>query len=113
MRVEKILLRDFRCYEEAEVNFDPSVNIICGENAAGKTNLLESVYYFSAMKPLRAVRERETVRYGAEVAYFAEYIQNGCDGSQNDPVSAARTIKLAETLRESADRNGEIVEFTI
>ena len=44
MRVEKILLRDFRCYEEAEVTFDPSVNIICGENAAGKTNLLASVY---------------------------------------------------------------------
>ena len=77
MRVEKILLRDFRCYEEAEVNFDPSVNIICGENAAGKTNLLESVYYFSAMKPLRAVRERETVRYGAEVAYLEAAVNSG------------------------------------
>ena len=77
MRVEKILLRDFRCYEEAEVNFDPSVNIICGENAAGKTNLLESVYYFSAMKPLRAVRERETVRYGAEVVYLEATVNSG------------------------------------
>ncbi len=51
--------------------------------------------------------------YGAEVAYFAEYIKNGGDCSKNDPVSAARSIKLAEALRESADKNGEIVEFTI
>ena len=51
--------------------------------------------------------------YGAEVAYFAEYIKNGGDCSKNDPVSAARSIKLAEILRDSADKNGEILDFII
>lgn len=49
--------------------------------------------------------------YGAEVAYFADYIKNGRDCSKNDPVSAAKTIKLAETLRESADKGGAIIDF--
>ena len=51
--------------------------------------------------------------YGAEVAYFAEYIKGNVDCSKNDPESAAKSIRLAETLRDSADKGGEIVPFEV
>lgn len=51
--------------------------------------------------------------YGAEVAYFADVIMNGKENTKNNPESAALSIKLAETLRKSADLGGEIVPFEV
>ena len=68
MVVESLRLADFRCYGEAEAEFAPGVNVISGPNAAGKTNLLESVYYFSSLRPIRSLREKEMVRTGAAAA---------------------------------------------
>ena len=44
MYIEKLSLKKFRNYDSAELNFYPHVNIIIGENAQGKTNLVESMY---------------------------------------------------------------------
>ena len=43
MRIERIALSGFRNYDEETVQFGPDVNVICGPNAQGKTNLLEAV----------------------------------------------------------------------
>ena len=53
MRLEKLYLRNFRNYEEAVCRFVPGVNLIVGDNAQGKTNLLEAVTYLSAGKSFR------------------------------------------------------------
>ena len=45
MQCRRIRLRDFRNVEEAEVHFSPGVNLLHGDNAQGKTNLLEALYY--------------------------------------------------------------------
>ena len=47
MKLQSLQLYDFRNYETASVKFHPGVNLIVGENAQGKTNLLESVFYLS------------------------------------------------------------------
>ena len=68
MILERLALTDFRNYESASVSFVPGVNIICGENAAGKTNLLEAAFYFAAGKSFRGCKDRELIRFGREAA---------------------------------------------
>ena len=43
MRVDRLWLTDFRCYEAATLRFPPGVTVICGANAQGNTSLLEAV----------------------------------------------------------------------
>ena len=64
MRVEKIALSGFRNYEFETAEFDPGTNIISGQNAQGKTNLLESVYMLSCGRSFRTRFDRELVGFG-------------------------------------------------
>lgn len=66
MNLENISLRSFRNYQDAAIEFDPGVNLIVGDNAQGKTNLLEGIAYLGSGKSFRAQRTAELVRFGAE-----------------------------------------------
>ncbi len=68
MRLEEIKLRDFRNYEALSLSFEPGVNLIVGDNAQGKTNLLEAIAYLGSGKSFRAQRVSEMVRFGADFA---------------------------------------------
>ena len=68
MNLLDLKLRDFRNYEELELDFDPGVNLIVGKNAQGKTNLLEAIAYLGSGKSFRAQRTAEMVRFGTEFA---------------------------------------------
>ena len=68
MRVNELTLRDFRNYREQTVSFDPRCNVIFGENAEGKTNLLEAVVYLACGKSPRARRDQELIRFEADSA---------------------------------------------
>lgn len=67
MGIRKLKLTDFRNYEDKEIEFGDGVNVIFGENAKGKTNLLEAVYLISIGESFRARRTEEMVRFGAEL----------------------------------------------
>ena len=66
MNLRQLSLRSFRNYEEAELEFDPGVNLIVGDNAQGKTNLLEAISYLGSGKSFRAQKTSEMVRFGAD-----------------------------------------------
>ena len=66
MNLKNMILRDFRNYKEESFEFDPGVNLIVGNNAQGKTNLLEAVVYAGSGKSFRAQKTAELVRFGAE-----------------------------------------------
>ena len=68
MNLNSIQLRSFRNYGELNLEFDPGVNLIVGDNAQGKTNLLEAVAYLGSGKSFRTQRSAELVRLGAEFA---------------------------------------------
>ena len=69
MIAKSMKLAQFRNYAAAEVHFGPHINLIVGENAQGKTNLLESIFYFSAAKSFRSLRsERELISFGEAAA---------------------------------------------
>ena len=68
MNLRKIELRNFRNYEHVQLDFDPGVNLIVGDNAQGKTNLLEAISYLGSGKSFRAMKTSEMVRFGADFA---------------------------------------------
>src|SRR2546430_10894180 len=68
MHLTRVRLRDFRNYERGEVELAPGLNIVAGANGAGKTNLLEAVYFGLTARSCRTSNEREMLRLGARVA---------------------------------------------
>lgn len=66
-----ITLTDFRNIESACVVFDPGVNVLYGNNAQGKTNLLEAVYYAALGKSFRGQHAPEVIRFGTEGAVLS------------------------------------------
>ena len=68
MRIDKLSLQNFRNYDEQSIDFAPDINVIVGENAQGKTNLLEAVVYLSCARSNRARADRELIRFGEQEA---------------------------------------------
>ena len=66
MECNRIVIRDFRNIERANIEFEDGVNILCGENAQGKTNLLEAISFASIGKSFRTSHDEEMIRFGAE-----------------------------------------------
>ena len=64
MNITELRLLNYRNFENEVIELHPSVNIISGNNAEGKTNLIESVFYLSTLHPVRQVRERELICNG-------------------------------------------------
>ena len=67
MIATRLTLRDFRSYAAAEVQFGPGLSVVSGRNGAGKTNLLEAIYFACTGRSCRTANERECVRFGAQL----------------------------------------------
>jgi DNA replication and repair protein RecF len=65
MLVTRLRLRDFRSYERTDVELGPGLTVVHGRNGAGKTNLLEALYFGCTGRSCRTSNEREIVRFDA------------------------------------------------
>ena len=68
MQCNAVTLYNFRNIEKATVQFTPGVNVLHGENAQGKTNLLEAVYFAAIGKSFRSLHAKEAIMFGREAA---------------------------------------------
>lgn len=66
MYIKSLELQDFRNYESLNVEFHPKVNLILGNNAQGKTNLIESIYLTSLGKSFRTSNDYEMIKFGSK-----------------------------------------------
>ena len=66
MWIKKIKISNFRNYKYAEINLNNKINIFYGENAQGKTNIIESIYLCSIGKSFRTSKEKEMIKFGEE-----------------------------------------------
>lgn len=70
MIIKSIELKNFRNYEQLEIAFDNATNILFGDNAQGKTNILESAYVSATTKSHKGSRDKEMIRFGEEEAHI-------------------------------------------
>ena len=69
MKVKKIEVENFRNIESENIEFTDGINVIYGENAQGKTNILEGIYLFARGKSFRAFKDKELVKFDKSVSY--------------------------------------------
>ena len=75
MILNDISLRDFRSYDAADFSFSPGVNIICGDNGKGKTNLLEGIFLLTGVRSWRAAKKSELIRWDAVRAAVSGHVE--------------------------------------
>ncbi|MTK13205.1 MAG: DNA replication/repair protein RecF [Clostridiaceae bacterium] len=74
MYVKYLQLINYRNYKELNIELSKSVNVFIGDNAQGKTNILESIYYCSIGKSPRTSRDKELINWNGEEAYIKLYV---------------------------------------
>ncbi|MCQ2557103.1 DNA replication/repair protein RecF [Ligilactobacillus equi] len=68
MYLKEIMLENFRNYQKLQLEFSENINVLIGENAQGKTNLLEAIYMLAMASSHRTNKERELILFGQENA---------------------------------------------
>ena len=116
MWIKKIKLNNFRNYENEEISLDKNINIFYGENAQGKTNIIESIFLCGLGKSFRAKKDSEMIKIGEENSIIeVEYEKSDRYGKikielgkrKNIYINGIKIKKLSELLG-----NINIVIFT-
>lgn len=95
MTVNRIEYKNFRNIESLTLEPAEGVNVIYGENAQGKTNLMEGIWLFSGLKSFRGARDAELVRFGSDFARLKmDFFAGGRDRKAEITVDARRKAKL-------------------
>lgn len=68
--LERLTIKNFRNLCDIDLNFDSKVNIFVGENGAGKTNLLEAIYFLGILKSFRTNQDRQLTKFGETDFYL-------------------------------------------
>lgn len=63
MKIKKIILKNYRNYDNLEIDFNDNLNIIIGDNAQGKTNLLESIYVLAVTKSFLSITDKGLIKF--------------------------------------------------
>lgn len=82
MIIKRVKIKNFRNISDIEFFPNEKVNIICGENAQGKTNILEALWLFSGAKSFRTGKDIYFLKFGEEKAFIEiDFLSGGCDNN--------------------------------
>lgn len=70
MKIESLDLKNYRNYSESHISFDDKVNLLYGENAQGKTNILESIYFCATTKSHRGSKDKEIISFNSDESHI-------------------------------------------
>ena len=75
MIIKSLKLKNYRNYELLDLNFDPKTNILYGDNAQGKTNILEALYLSGTTKSHRGTKDRDIIRFGCDESHLETVVE--------------------------------------
>jgi DNA replication and repair protein RecF len=108
MHLAHLRLRDFRNYARLDVDFAPGFHLLLGDNAQGKTNILEAVYLIATLRSFRGVGSAQMVRHGQK-GYFVggKVVGQGEHDTKMYWSSRERSLSLdAQPVRKLTDYLG-------
>lgn len=113
MKINSISIENFRNIEKLDLDFD-DVNIIYGQNAQGKTNLIEAIYLFTGSKSFRGVKDRELIRFGSDFSKLKINFESE-NRNQNAEIriDGKRTAYLNGIKKKSPSALGEELKAVI
>ena len=94
MHLRELAWDGFRNLEVRRLALSPGFNVFEGENAQGKTNVLEAVWWLATLRPLRAARLTELVRFGAKTAQVEAQVER-------DALTHKLAVRVVEGARQS------------
>lgn len=95
MKVNKLYINNFRNLFSSEIEFCDTVNVIYGDNAQGKTNLIEAIWLFTGAKSFRTSKDGEMVAFGYDKATIKlDFVSGGVEKTAKIEVSKRRTAEL-------------------
>ena len=74
MYIQSLELKNYRNYENLDITFDPHINILYGDNAQGKTNILEAIFLSATTKSHRGSKDSEMIRFTEQESHIRSYI---------------------------------------
>ena len=110
MHLSHLRLRDFRNYARLDADFSPGFHLLLGDNAQGKTNILEAIYLMATLRSFRGVGGAQMIRHGAK-GYFVGGNVVGRDSREIKIYWSARERKLAldgQPVKKLADYFGAL-----
>ena len=94
MKINSIHLENFRNFDNIDVNFD-DVNIIWGENAQGKTNLIEAIYLFTGAKSFRGAKDKELIKFNCDKCkLIINFFSNNREQNAEIIIDKKRSVSL-------------------
>ena len=75
MRIKSLKLKNFRNYDLLSLEFDHATNIFYGDNAQGKTNILEAIYLSGTTKSHRGTKDRDMIQFGHDESHIETVIE--------------------------------------
>ena len=75
MIIKSLELANFRNYDSLELEFDRGTNILFGDNAQGKTNILEAIYLSSTTKSHKGSKDQDIIKFGYDEAHIRTYLE--------------------------------------
>ncbi len=114
MICKRVVIKNYRNISEAEVDFCDGLNVLIGNNAQGKTNLIESIYHIALGKPFRFGKESDLIRFGEENAriqlfFESEKRQRTQNISYNLALGKRKTVTLnGVKMTKTADFIGNV-----
>ena len=95
MWIKKLKIKNFRNYESEEINLEKNINIFYGQNAQGKTNVIESIFLCSLGKSFRTKKDKEMIKLNEQNALVeVEYEKSDRDGKIKIEIGNKKNIYL-------------------
>lgn len=113
MYLESLHLKDFRNYLTLDVDFDQGVNILLGENAQGKTNLLEAIYVLALTRSHRTANDRDLIGWQADEALVAGRVRKANTTTPLELTFSKKGKKAKVNHLEQARLSGYIGQLNV
>ena len=110
MFIKEIELKNYRNYDQLKIEMNEKVNLILGNNAEGKTNLLESIYLSSIGRSFRTNKDAELVKFGSEMAKVSVKAEKSCCDTSVEIIIKKDSKKSIKKDGNNIRKSSELLE---